>query len=421
MHSTRRDFLKTSLGSATLLALGPTVPAFLGRAARAADARRGAGDTVLVVLQLSGGNDGLNTVVPYADDAYGRGRRTLRLSAAEVHKIDGQLGFHPAMKGFSRLLKQGRLSVVQGVAYPNPNRDHPTAMHDWHTGRPGVTHCQTGWLGRAIDAVVGDGTSAVPGVFVGEIPRPFGLNARQAVVPSVRSLDPWRPDDAPEAERRNDARRRAAAMAEVPRPTAENPLLDFVSRSALDAYASAAKIEAVARATAGAADYPRFQLARELQIVAQLVRAGVGIRMFYTELGGGGIGGFDNHANQRDNHAALLREISESVTAFVDDLARDKTLDRVLLVTFSEFGRTVVENGRRGTDHGVAQPIFLAGGRLKGGLVGEHPSLTDLDDNAQKAHTDFRRIYATLLGNWLGFDDRALLCGAFQPLDLLQA
>ncbi len=415
MSQTRRQFLSTSLGASTLLALGPTVPAFLARTARAAASQRSAGDTVLVVVQLSGGNDGLNTVVPYADDVYGRSRRTLRLTAAQVHKIDGQLGFHPEMKGFARLLKEGRLSVVQGVGYPNSDRNHPGAMQDWHNARPGTNNVQTGWLGRAIDAAVGDGTSTVPGVFVGEIPRPFALNAENAVVPTVRNLN--------EAAAAGEMGRSRPALAESASPgpaSNENPLLDFVRRGTLDAYASAERIAAAARNVPGAGQYPPFQIANELQTIAQLIRAGVGIRMFYAELGGGGIGGFDNHANQKDNHAALLRQLSESLAAFADDLARDKTLDRVLLFTFSEFGRTVSENGRRGTDHGAAQPVFLVGGRLVGGLVGEHPSLTDLAADAQKHHTDFRRLYATALKTWLGFDARAILYGDYEPLEIVR-
>ena len=156
-----------------------------------------------------------------------------------------------------------------------------------------------------------------------------------------------------------------------------------------------------------------------LRTIAQLIRADLGIRIFFTELGGGDIGGFDNHANQRDNHAAVLNQLSESVAAFVGDLARDKLLDRVLLMTFSEFGRTLVENGRRGTDHGEAAPAFLAGGRVKGGLTGPHPSMTELENGGPKHHTDFRRVYATVLDRWLGIDSEPVLGGKFQPLDVL--
>jgi len=180
------------------------------------------------------------------------------------------------------------------------------------------------------------------------------------------------------------------------------------------------RIEAVTKAHRGA-EYPAFRLAGTLRTVAQLIRADVGIRIFFTELGGGGIGGFDNHANQLGNHCSLLHHFSESIAAFVDDLEKDKMLDRVLLMTISEFGRTVKENGRRGTGHGVSAPIFLAGGKLKSGRIGSHPSLTDLDNGAMKFHTDFRRVYATVLDRWLGFESRPVLGRQYEPLDILNA
>jgi uncharacterized protein (DUF1501 family) len=155
-----------------------------------------------------------------------------------------------------------------------------------------------------------------------------------------------------------------------------------------------------------------------LAVIAQLIRAQLGIRIFFAELGGGGIGGFDNHANQRDNHAALLRQMSQSMAAFVGDLQRAGMLDRVVVMTFSEFGRTLIENGRRGTDHGDAAPLFLFGGRLRGGLVGSHPRLDRLVQDAPESHTDFRRVYATVLDRWLGLDSVSVLGGRYEPLEL---
>ena len=182
-----------------------------------------------------------------------------------------------------------------------------------------------------------------------------------------------------------------------------------------DTRAKSERAESAMKPVYGTVEYPPFGLAGHLRTVAQLIRADLGIRVFFTELGGGGIGGFDNHANQLGNHCALLHQLAESIAAFIEDLGRDKTLDRVLLMTFSEFGRTVRENGRRGTDHGAAGPVFLAGGRVRGGLVGSHPSLTDLDGGAPKSHTDFRRVYATVLDRWLGFSSETILAPAFHP------
>jgi uncharacterized protein (DUF1501 family) len=420
MSSTRREFLKSSLGTATLLSLAPGVPLFLDRTARAAAPQRNAGETVLVVVQLAGGNDGLNTVVPHADDRYGRSRDTLRLPAAKLHKIDDLLGFHPELSAVSRLYKEGLLSIVQGVGYPNPDQSHFTAMRAWQTARPKEPHCQTGWVGRVVDATARPNEPDVPAVFVGQINQPFTLHAERSVVPTLRKLEDATLRTPPGADAEQHQQRLATAAA-IAREGHENRLLDFVARSATAAYATSRQIEAAAKQLGGQArEYPPFQFAGHLRTVAQLIRAELGIRIFHVELGGEEPGGFDNHANQRDNHAALLRQFSESLAAFLDDLRRDKLLDRVLVATYSEFGRTLEENGRRGTDHGSAAPVFLAGGRVTGGLVGPHPSLSQLENGGPKHHTDFRRVYATLLDRWLGFDSRAILGERFEALEVIR-
>ncbi len=423
MSATRRDFLRSVLGAPALVSLAPAVPALLHRTAWAAAGRRDR-DTVLVVVQLSGGNDGLNTVVPYADDAYGRARTTLRLTGAETIKIDDYLGFHPELGGFARLFNNGRLSVIQGVGYPKSDRSHPGAMRNWHTAAPGDEHKPTGWVGRTIDVLSQAEVPNVPGIFVGTIQKPFALNAATTVVPAIRT--------ARDAVLRTAAGSSGGAPAESesagggdssrqgePEPSIErNPLLDHARACRLVASSASRRIEAALGGPPPGADYPPFQLAGTLRTIAQLIRADVGIRIFFAELGGGGIGGFDNHAGQRDNHAALLRQMGESFAAFADDLARDRQLNRVALMTFSEFGRTLTENGRRGTGHGAAQPVFLIGGRVRGGLVGKHPSLTDLDQDAPRHHTDYRRVYATMLDTWLGLDSRSILDERYDPLDL---
>jgi uncharacterized protein (DUF1501 family) len=413
MSSTRRQFLKTSFGASTLLSLGCRVPGFLARAAQAESVRPGGGDKILVVVQMAGGNDGLNTVVPYADDVYQRSRPTLHLSARQIHKIDAYLGFHPRMQGFLRLLDEGRLSVVQGVGYPHPSRDHEGGMHIWQTAVLDRANATTGWLGRAIDHVYRPETAQVPAVYTGEIAQPFALRAPRAIVPTIRALDEATLQSGPGGR----GGQRVAAV-----PDATNPLLDFVRRGAAAAEVRSRRIAAMAEArhSARAAGYPPFQFAEMLHTIAELIRADVGVRIYYTELGGPSPGGFDNHAGQLDNHAALLEQLSESVAGFVHDLARDGLLDRVLLMTFSEFGRTLRENGRRGTDHGTAAPMFLAGGRLKDRLIGAHPSLTDLEGDEMKFHTDFRQVYATVLDQWLAIDSRAVLGARFDAVAMLR-
>ena len=405
MSCTRRDLLKATLGTSALLS--SAAPNFLIQAATAGSPRRDHGQSVLVVLQLSGGNDGLNTVVPYGDEEYARNRPTLALPSQELHKIDSMVGFHPRMGAFKRLYDEGHLGIIQGVGSPKFEGSHDVAMRIWHTADPDRPGCQTGWLGRGVDNIWRKDETDTPAVFVGPITQPFALNAERVIVPSIRSPDDLKIDKMPD---------HAAGLL---RPKRKSELLQSLRQCTLKAHENTRRIEAVTKSSTGTAGYPSFRLAGTLRSVAQLIRADIGIRIFFTELGGGGIGGFDNHANQRGNHCALLHQLSESVAAFVGDLKRDKLLDRVLLMTFSEFGRTVKENGRRGTNHGAAAPIFMAGGKLKGGLIGKRPSLTELENGAPKVHIDFRRVYATVLDRWLGFESKPVLGKQFEPLDIV--
>ena len=408
----RRDFLRGTLCASAFLGCG-AAPVLFQRTALAASRPAGQRGTALVVIQLSGGNDGLNTVVPYEDDVYHRARPTLRLTADRVHKIAPGLGLHSDMPAFARLYQEGRLSIVQGVGHPNSRRDHPVAMRDWHTGLPDQPLAQTGWAGRVADLAATAPLGDVPSVFVGPIAPPFGVRAANVVVPSLPAIEAWLPLEGwPMAGA--EAGRAEVAVGSGP-GTESNALLSFLRETTAAAGAARERIQQTLHAPAGT--YPRYPLAQSMNSIAQLLRADLGIRFFFTELGGGEIGGFDSHAGQALNHGALLRELAESVAAFADDLQRDKLFDSVLVMTFSEFGRSLTESGRRGTDHGAAAPVFLAGGRLKGGVVGKHPSLTDLDQDAPKFHTDYRRLYATVLDRWLGLDSRQVLGATFPPLD----
>ena len=360
-------------------------PFFLHAAATAATTPNPDG-TILVVLQLAGGNDGLNTVVPYDDDHYGRARTTLRLTARDVLKIDGGLGFHPALDGIARLYREGQLAILQGVGYPNMNRDHDVGMRSWQTGRIGLskrTEDPDGWLGR----VAGTNPDALPVAFVGSIPSPLAIHSRDAIVPAIRDARNW-------------------TLVSPQTPCA--PAAPF---------AQAQRVAEVLKHPA--ATYPDLPLAQSLRTVAQLIRADLGVRIFLTEQGGTSPGEFDNHSNQAGNHAVSLRELSQSIAAFCADLSHDHLLDRVLLMTFSEFGRTLSENGRHGTGHGAAAPVLLAGGRVKPGLIGAHPSLSELDNDALKPHTDFRALYATVLESWLGIPATPVLGEHFPLLPLL--
>ena len=403
---TRRQFLSTAVSGPLLLALAPSVPGLLLRSA--ADTPKSADhDRVLVVIQLSGGNDGLNTIVPFADDVYARNRPTLRLPTSSLHKLSPQLGLHPKMGALARVFYEGRLSIIQGVGCPGLSRDHERALRFWQTAAPDTDVVDTGWLGRATDDIWRQTRPSAPGVFVGDIARPLGINAAAAVVPTLR-----RPRDA-------ILEGAFAEAASLPSATSPSILLGHVQTTWATLQAQAGRLDRVLASSNASGAYPDSSLANDLQTVARLIRADLGIRIFFTELGGGGIGGFDNHANQMGNHCALLQQLSEALAAFTADLAADRLLDRVLVLTFSEFGRTVAENGRHGTDHGNASLMFLAGGRLRGGIHGEHPSLTDLDGDAPKHHTDFRAVYATVLADWLALPAASILGAEFPHLALL--
>jgi uncharacterized protein (DUF1501 family) len=414
MSTNRRRFLQTALGSSALLSAGLTAPDFLLRAARAADEARSAAEKVLVVVQLSGGNDGLNTVVPHGDDAYARNRLALRIEAAQVLKIDDYLGLHPQLAGFRKLIEAGRLAIAQGVGYANPDRSHFRSMDIWHTARPDVEDKRDGWLGRCLECSSGDEAPRahdVPALHLGPGPAPLALASQQGQAPSVESLAGFQL----RTEGGALPLESLAKLAEAQRADA-TPLVEFLRQSTLSAYASSQQLQDVLKREPVAAAYPEFDLAGKLKQIAQLIDAGLGTRIYYVSLDG-----FDTHSNQLAGHAALLNELSASVTAFVDDLAARGQLDRVLVMCFSEFGRRVRENASQGTDHGTAAPVFLAGGRVHTGIIGAHPSLTDLDGEGDlKFHTDFRRLYATLLEQWLACPSQRVLGGSFAPLDLLR-
>ena len=339
------------------------------------------------------------------------------------------------MEGFAKLYRDGYLGIIQGVGSPIPDQSHERALRMWHTADPQRPQRQTGWLGRVADRARRPAAPDNPAIFVGPIPRPFALNAENVVVPSIRSAQDLilRRVHAPDATQPSSTGLGPQTGDMTGPEGTGGTLLQFLRHSDREARIRSERIEAAITTGGGSADYPPFGLARDLGTVARLIRADIGLRIFFVELGGGGIGGFDNHANQLGNHCALLHQLAQSVAAFVYDLKRDRQLDRVLLMTFSEFGRSVRENGRRGTDHGIAAPLFLVGGRVKGGLAGSHPSLTDLDQGALKTRIDFRRVYVTVLDRWLGFGwgpqtstgtpvrpSEAVLGGRFEPLDVLQ-
>jgi uncharacterized protein (DUF1501 family) len=408
MHHSRRDFLR----AAALVALAPAVPGFLARSARATPSDRDG--RVLVVVQLSGGNDGINTVVPYRDEEYRRLRKQLCLPTTEIKKVNDLVGLHPALGDFARLLADGRLAIVQGVGYPNPSRSHFKSMAYWHTARLDVKDDNptgdqfvpalvsgSGWLGRALDRVPAPRDRAPASVSVGLRPQPAALRGGHAVSASLSRLD-----DLVLAGNSNPANA-------FPRAGSGDDVRAFVRRSLLDAYATADRLGKVAHSEDRGASYPATGLGGDLRLVAGLLKAGFGTRVYYVEQEG-----YDTHATQLATHDRLLGDLGGAIRAFLDDLKAAGLAERVAVLCFSEFGRRAAENGSYGTDHGTAGPVFVAGGRVKSGLVGETPLLGDLQGGDLKMGIDFRRVYATVLQDWLGLPARTVVEGDFEPLAL---
>jgi uncharacterized protein (DUF1501 family) len=389
----RRDFLKHS----SLLALAPTIPGFLAKTARAAMPERDG--RVLVVVELNGGNDGINTVVPFADEGYAKYRKTLRLSKDRLVKINDRVGLHPSLRDLGKLLEAGQLVIAQGVSYPNPSRSHFQSMATWHSARlDPEQHKGPGWLGRSLDAA-GNGTSAL---LVGSGPPPVAIRGRRTVASAVERLDDF--------SLAGGADPRKALVKEE----SADDLAAFVQRSMLDAYATADRL---AQLTGDKEDarYPRSGLAARLQLIARLLKVGLDARVFYTLQSG-----YDTHSAQLFTHADLLSDLSGAVRKFLDDLTAAKLANRVVVLLFSEFGRTVSENSSGGTDHGTAGPVLLAGQGVQGGLMGTTPSLLELQDGEPKMGIDFRRVYATVLEDWLGLPSQPALGGAFERLPIFR-
>jgi uncharacterized protein (DUF1501 family) len=401
----RRDFLRAS----TLVALAPTVPTFLAQAARAAAPARDG--RTLVVIELDGGNDGINTVVPFKDDGYARHRKLLRLPADQLLKINKEVGLHPAMGDARRLLEDGRLAIVQGVGYPNPTLSHFKAMAIWQSANVNLprqedvdaqTQAAFGWIGQALDGGSRPAGGAPAAQFVGSGSLPLALRGKRSVAAAIS-----RPEDAILAL---EGGARSVAGDEM----GGGKLAAFVRRSTLDAYTTSERMTRVLRAEDPGARYPATGLASGLGLIARLIKGGGGTRVYYTSQGS-----YDTHAGQLGTHATLLGELSGALKAFLDDLKAARLSERVLVLCFSEFGRRVAENGS-GTDHGTAGPVFLAGPQVKVGLIGEAPKLLDLQDGDLKMSVDFRRVYATVLEDWLGLPSKTALAGTFERLPLFR-
>jgi uncharacterized protein (DUF1501 family) len=412
MSVTRRDFIKKS---ATTVAVGLAVPPWLAKmvwadsvASSALTPTGPAANRSLVVIQLTGGNDGLNTVVPYADAAYHLARPGLAHADSSVLHLSNYVGLSPVMTGMKGLYDQGRLAIVQGVGYPNPNRSHFRSMEIWQTAEP-EKMASEGWVGRYLDAIRTGRTSPLTGINIGNEASEAFTNAH-AAVPSIQGLAnfgvvfPRNPD--------GDAR--TAALKQVQLGDTNTPYGHFFQQTAQETYQSADQIAQGIKKYQSTVQYPKTAFGRSMQEVAMLVAANLGTRVYYISTGG-----FDTHAQQLRRHGQLWQDVSDTLVAFQADVEQMNAGDHVLTLAFSEFGRRVHENANGGTDHGTASEMFLLGKPVKGGLYGSYPSLTDLDHGDLKYSTDFRAVYATVLDRWLGADSEVVLGKRYEDLKFI--
>ncbi len=397
---TRRQFLTRSLKGASLVALSSVVPQFVARTAQAAAPGK---DNILVVIEMSGGNDGLNTVIPYADDLYHKARPTLRQTQDTVIRLDEHVGLHPGLQAFKSMWEKGQLAVVQGVGYPNPERSHFEAMDIWQSADP-ERKKNTGWLGRTAVEIAREAGAGVPILHIGPARQPLAVTgAPGGGTVTVNDQNSFRLELGEGKAKDQQARRRLVEDLSAPAKKGEDDLLSFVQKRQVQTLTA---VETLRDLLEGPNAVPRRGggLTQKLQLIAGLIARGFGTRIFYAH-----IDGFDTHADQAPTHQRLLGELADAVNSFFQTLKTIGHDSRVRLMTFSEFGRRVNENGSKGTDHGAASCLFVAGPSVRGGVVGKHPSLADLDVGDLKFHTDFRRIYATQLDSWLRCDAKAVL------------
>lgn len=384
-------------------------------------------DHILVVVQLAGGNDGLNTVIPFGDGAYYKARPSIGIKADKVLKLgQSEVGLHPQMTGLADLYNEGLLGLVQGVGYPNPNRSHFKSMDIWHTAD--TTGTGEGWLGRYFDAeccgygkgesgkaeAPKDNNNPVAGIAVGA-EAPLAMRGTKVQPISFDSADRFRWTGKDVNGKLEDAYEAITRKGLAAGQNAQSNS-NFLTRTALDAQVSSDMIRKAVSAKPRM-NYPGSDLARQLQMVASMIYAKLPTRVYYVTMGG-----FDTHSGQgaeNGRHAQLLQQFSGALKAFYQDLKAQGNDGRVLTMSFSEFGRRVGQNGSNGTDHGTASQMFLLGPMVKKGVLNPHPSLTDLDQGDLKYTVDFREVYAAVLEKWLKADSRKILEAAYAPAPVI--
>jgi len=366
----------------------------------------------LVVVQLSGGNDGLNTLVPYTQQAYYNARPNLALDKSDVLQLNSDVALHPSMAALQSLYNDNHVAIVQGAGYPNPNLSHYESMTIWQTASPDETP-QTGWLGRYLDTARSV-DSSINAVELDTLlsPTVVGEKERATAIDSLRSFK-----IAPltrQTQSSDEETIKALDSIQCSSCQEYNDLVNAMMEAGLDAMTASDVVRQAASNYETSVTYPTNDFANRLKLAAQVVSSSLKPTIIYLQ-----IGGFDTHANQKTTQANLLKTVSDGISAFYRDMESKDKADDTLIMTFSEIGRRVHENGSQGTDHGTAEPMFLIGGRVSGGLYADYPNLSNLDSNGDLIHTvDFRQVYASVLQDWLGVDSTPVLSSQFQKLNL---
>jgi uncharacterized protein (DUF1501 family) len=371
-------------------------------------------DPVLVVLQLSGGNDGINTVIPYNDPLYFDNRPNVRIQQDQVLPINDYIGLNPAMGPIKKLYDEGKVAIIQGVGYPNPSRSHFRSMDIWHTCEPDKVGDE-GWLGRTIRDLDPNKENVLTGVNFGRgLPR--ALAVAGVPVASVGNLETYGVLTGIEAEDQRDKALDVFSRVYAPM-VGKGPVLDYLANTGLDALKGADILSTAAEKYSSTVEYGSDDVAQYMRNIAQVHLAELGSRVLYTTAP---YNSFDTHAGELVNHANLWTNTSSAVADFYDDLKEHNASDNVVLLVFTEFGRRVHDNGS-GTDHGSGGVAFVVGDQVKGGLYGEYPSLEadKLLEGDLHFNNDFRSIYTTLLEKWMGLDAKPIVGGSFEQFDYI--
>ncbi len=368
-------------------------------------------DPILVVVQLTGGNDYMNTVIPYNNSLYYENRRNLSIPPQEALPIDGEFGLHPAMAPLKELYDQGKMAVINGIGYPNPNRSHFRSMDIWHTCEPDKIG-EEGWLGRVIRDLDPRHENVLTGVNFGRgLPRAMAVGG--VPVASVSMLESYGILTSVQGE--PDRSEALELFSKMYGPMiGTGPVMDYIGQTGLDALKGADILKTAPQRYQSSVEYANSSVGRNLQGIAKVLLAGFGTRVFYAMHGG-----YDTHANQGPFHPKLLGDLSRAISDFYDDLREHSASENTLIFVFTEFGRRVKDNGS-GTDHGAGGVAFAIGDPVKGGMYSEYPSLkpSDLVEGDLKFNIDFRGVYSTMV-EWMGLDPVPVVGGQFEQADFV--